>query len=246
MKESNELTIELIIVFSCFLLVMGSSFFLLFSKYHKSLKLKQKEALNNLIVGQDNERERISRDLHDEMKPDLASLIHKIDEINSKEPNILEVKKQAKLTIKKIIQDIRRISHDLAPLILTKFGLSNSIQELIDTYKGKIKIEFTSNCEGKVFNDKTEAHLSKIIKELISNTKTHSQANLISIVLLYNFQKHELELAYSDNGIGFKKKDQKTSGIGLKNIVTRVGLMNGTIKIDGNKGFKAKIAVNTD
>ena len=62
MKESNDLTIELIIVFSCFLLVMGSSFFLLFSKYHKSLKLKQKEALNNLIVGQDNDRERISRE----------------------------------------------------------------------------------------------------------------------------------------------------------------------------------------
>lgn len=246
MAESEKLIIFLVIIFSCFLLAMGVFFFVLFNKYHRSLKLRQMEALNNLIIGQDNERERIARDLHDEVGPELSSIIFTMDEIKSVEPTILEVKQRAKTRLKEAIGTIRQISHDLKPITLAKYGLVESIYEIIDKNKKTIPIEFTTNLKSEKFNDLIESHLDKIIKELIYNTQKHSQASSIAINVTYNENKKQIEFNYCDNGQNSFNATHERTGIGIKNINTRVGLMNGNIHIDRTNGFKTSIIIKTD
>jgi two-component system NarL family sensor kinase len=244
MEENEKAIIILIIIFSCFLLVMGVFFFLLFTKYHRNLKLRQKEAINNLIKGQDSERERLARDLHDEMGPELSSIIFLIDEIKPPDSNISEIKLLAKSKLREAVNSIRQISHDLMPVTLTKYGLLESIVELKEKYQSILNIEFITNCDNFKFTENVESHLYKIIKELIYNTQKHGDANSVEIRLMRDNTKNQIVLEYRDNGKGFVKPEGIVTGTGIKNINTRVDLMNGIMQLDGTNGFKMNIIIN--
>jgi signal transduction histidine kinase len=238
MKEGDS--IILIIVFSLFLMVLVFTFLVMFNKYHKRLKLRQKEALNNLILGQDTERERIARDLHDELGSELSSIIFLIDEIETQQPEIIAIKIKAKLKLKEATEKIRIISHDLIPVTLSRYGLVEALSELEN--KSKIELNFSSNCENLKIENSIQSHLYRIVNELIHNSVKHSGASSIVFKLNYIIEQNQIELSYKDNGKGFG--NNMGVGIGIKNIKTRVHLMNGTLNIDGNDGFNCKIIVN--
>jgi signal transduction histidine kinase len=239
MKENDAIII--MIVFTSFTLVMGFSFFLMFNRYHNRLRSRQKEALNNLIIGQDNERERLARDLHDQMGAELSSIIFILDEIKSQEPEVMEKKQKAKTNLRDAISGIRQLSHDLMPVTLSKYGLFEALQELQTKYEGVFNIEIQSNIENERLNSIIESHLFKIINELIYNTQKHAQADSIRISLHLNRKDKILHFTYQDNGKSIKDAKDKNDGIGIKNMTTRVGLLNGKIVIERNQGFKTSI-----
>ena len=79
-----------------------------FIAYNKKLKRRQKEAISNLILGQKNERERIARDLHDGMVPEMSSIISVMEEIEIKNSKIIEIKKRAIQKLTDSIEAIRQ------------------------------------------------------------------------------------------------------------------------------------------
>ncbi len=245
MSQLAEFILVLVGSFSIILMLMTVFFFVLISKYRQNLIKKQNEALNNLIIGQDTERERLSRDLHDEMGPRLSSVLLSIGSIHSPDARISEMVEETKIELKSAIQDIRKISHDLMSLTLVKFGLIAAIEELIDRLNpGAIKVEFISNSDGQEYDDKIKSHLFKITQELIYNSNKYSGATLISINLKINPEKRFLQYIYTDNGKGNPNYNPADAGIGLKNIKTRVGLMDGQFEVEMIKGFKAEITLN--
>jgi len=243
MQEIQNLVIIMLIVFTTGLSLMGVFFFILINKYRKNLEKRQREALNNIIVGQDNERVRIARDLHDEMGPELSNIIFTLDGVKTQEPEIREMIEVSKGELKAAVQRLRNISHDLMSLSLIRYGLSDAIKEMIERQaQNELKIDFQSNCSGLDFNDAVKSHLFKISQELLYNTHKHSQATEVHMRLNQDTVKKHLEFTYSDNGIG--NQGQKTTmGIGLKNIYTRVDLMNGKVQINMDNGFACNISV---
>ena len=81
MQTEAQLILNLILVFSFVLLLLALFFFILIYRYNKNLKIKHYEALNNLLIGQLNERERLARDLHDSLNPQLSAINLKLDTI---------------------------------------------------------------------------------------------------------------------------------------------------------------------
>lgn len=243
MSQLAEFVIVLVGSFSVILILMAIFFFVLINKYRRNLQKKQNEVLTNFILGQDEERERLARDLHDEMGPQLSNIIFTIDQIKLDNPQVRSVVAEAKQEIKKSIQDIRTIAHDLMSQSLMRFGLIEAINEMIERQSANaIKVSFTSNSDGKEYSDIIKSHLFKITQEMVYNSNKHSKASNISIEITIDPEKRSLVYIYKDNGVG-RTDEQPVVGIGLKNIRTRVELMKGHFELNMKEGFYAKITI---
>lgn len=244
MSQLAEFVIVLVGSFSVILILMAIFFFVLINKYRRNLLKKQNEALTNFILGQDEERERLARDLHDEMGPQLSNIIFTIDQIKVDHPQVQAVVAETKQEIKKSIQDIRTIAHDLMSQSLMRFGLTEAINEMIERQSANaIQVIFTSNSDGTEYDDRIKSHLFKITQEMVYNSNKHSKASNISIEITIDPLKRSLIYIYKDNGVG-RKDEQPVAGIGLKNIRTRVELMKGQFELSMKAGFYAKISLN--
>lgn len=244
MSKVVEFIIVLAVTFSVVLTLMAIFFFVLINKYRKNLTKKQNESLSNFILGQEEERQRLARDLHDEMGPQLAGIIFTVDRVKSADPKVQELISETKAELKKAIQEVRQISHALMSQSLIKYGLTEAIHELIDRQpKSSIPIEFAYNSTGLEYNDDIKSHLFKITQEMVYNSNKHSQATQISIEIKIDEDKRMLDYIYKDNGKGNPEFNPLEAGIGLKNIKTRVEMMNGKIELDLKTEFYCFIKI---
>jgi len=244
MQEKSQLIIILVIAFTAVFSVMGVFFIVFFRKYNQNLIQRQKEAIHNLFLGQQNERERIARDLHDGINAEIGSIIRELDEIEKNKPANEEIIAKVKLKLKSTAESIRQISQDLMPVSLKKYGLVYTIEQMIeqDVLK-ECPIYFKCNTNKLNINEETEFHLYKITQELIHNTLKHSKASEMILDIYYYPEKKKLEYNFSDDGRGMEQT-VKTNGIGLKNIATRAALMNGLLTINGKDGFRLTLQIN--
>lgn len=245
MPENEKIILVMVIVFTICLTLMGVLFFLLINKYRKSIEKKKNEALNNLIVGQDNERERLARDLHDQMGPQINAIAAYISSVKADSTEVQEVLNESKEELWKASQEVRNISHDLMSTSLRKYGLIEAVRKMIDRNKHQqIAFKLHYNSEGELLDDQVCSHFYRIIQELMYNTIKHSDATDASIDFNINEETRQLTFSYTDNGKGNPDFDISNSGIGISNIKTRVMLMKGKVDFNMKNGFKSEIKVN--
>ncbi|MCB2197327.1 MAG: PAS domain S-box protein [Bacteroidetes bacterium] len=194
-----------------------------------------------MIETEEKERQRLASDIHDEVGPLLSSLKMYIEMINEKSGKEEFIKGKLQDLIKETIVNIREVSNDLSPNLLTNYGLISAIKSFIKTQKEIIKIDLNTNINNERFGIKIETVFYRILKELINNTIKHANASKVTIKMEYTDQK--LILDYRDNGIGMNPKiltSCKTKGLGLNNIDNRVKTIDGKYEIitDKNKGFQ--------
>jgi signal transduction histidine kinase len=196
----------------------------------------QKDLILATILTQENERKRIAQDLHDDISSKL-NVIHLNSNLlldgDLSEQEYSEVNKSIIDITNRTLQSARKIAHDLLPPILDKFGLQSAIEELADDYNTskKILISYALNYPNKYLEKTKELHLFRVLQELINNSIRHGKAKNINLVLKISNSK--LHLGYSDDGIGFDVSRAKVQkGLGMKNIESRVDLLNGTLIID--------------
>ena len=246
MQQNQDLIVFLVIAWSAVLLALGIFFIVFFKRYNKNLKQKQKEAISNLYKGQQNERGRIARDLHDGLGIELTSIINVVDEIEVDNMATGEKLETVKSKIATAMKTIRQISHDLMPQSLNKYGLVYTIEKLVeDNWAGKIPFYFNHNGENIPISNETAFHLYKITQELLQNSIKHSEATETMLDLYYFNEKKRLEYTYTDNGKGIKDGIQ-TDGIGFKNIYTRAAIINGHLSVDGDYGFRLVLIINIE
>lgn len=215
-----------------------------------------KQAENNLITivqqAIEKEKERFAKDLHDGLGQILLATTINLKAIEASIVSKLEKEKQdlfrsTQKLIQKAIEETRNISHGLMSKDLNKGGLAYAIEEMcsIINQSGGISINFQHNCFEIRFDREIEITLYRIAQELINNIVKHSNASRVTIDLVKN--NYSLCLEVKDNGIGMRKEDlsQKNSGIGLKNIQTRVKCLCGNFSIESrkNEGSSIKIRV---
>jgi PAS domain S-box-containing protein len=205
---------------------------------------KEKQLIEARIQAEENQREVIGRDLHDGVGQMLVYLDLYMKLLKEKQAiRHIDIEK-AEITIKKILDEIRRISRNLAPPTIKELGLKDSIIELIGSFSMiksplfKLKIYKGPDPQKLLYEQKIMIY--RILQELCSNTFKYASAKYIHIELNYNTK--ELILKYKDDGLGFNIKKIKT-GIGLKGIVSRIEYYGGNflIETEPNKGIHVLI-----
>jgi signal transduction histidine kinase/Tfp pilus assembly protein PilF len=239
--------ITYILIASILLVILLS--FLIYNRY----KLKQEAVLSaELLIQQDlrskaiieaeeNERMRIARDLHDGVGQTLSAAKLNLSSLESK-LNLAETETQSALKnaidlVNDSVKEVRAVSHNMMPNALLKSGLVAAVREFINklsTIKTlKIDLEITGLDER--LEQSIETVLFRVLQEIMSNIIKHANANRITIQII-KYEK-ELTVMIEDNGVGFNiAKMNEFSGIGLKNITSRIEFLQGTVTFDSNIG----------
>ena len=203
------------------------------------------QSLRETINIQEQEREKIAQELHDEISSILAAAKMKIaflpeiwNNYTLRKISIDESKKLLEMSL----HQIRDLSHELSPSHLTTFGLEESLKYFFEQSKGYININFTYNVKTCLTHEQ-QLVFYRIILELFHNTLKHAQASKIDIFLSEEY--NSLILQYSGNGQGLPSitiKDKK--GWGLKNIENRVNTLKGKLFFENSSnGFSIKINI---
>lgn len=217
---------------------------------------QQKILLNASIRWQEEERQRIAADLHDDAGPLLATarlylnenLVHQ--DINTQLQSIFN----AKQIIDDTIQLIRNISHSLMPPTLKNFGLESAVNDLFQKISGSGSINASCRFHDYRSRLKPEQELLifRVIQELVNNILKHSNASFIHITQNYNDSKFFIRIHHDGRGItqsDFDKLNKSAMGLGLKNIQSRMKVLQGNINFEKDMSqtyFKVTLEIPVD
>jgi two-component system, NarL family, sensor kinase len=212
-------------------------------------KDKKLMSVQFLMEGQEEERKRIAKELHDGLGVLLSTAKMQFSSIRDalSENNVIIEKATGLLEM--AAGEVRKISHNMMPGLLSKYGFFEAVEDLIEQINdaGIISAIFTINGQPVRFSDKTEFMLYRIVQELINNTIKHADARHIN--LNASIYQDSLELIYSDDGKGFDMQEAMSNNcFGLRSIQSRINYMGGRIKIETapGKGVKFTIIVQLD
>jgi two-component system NarL family sensor kinase len=208
----------------------------------------QQRMMEAALESQENERRRLSAELHDSIGAMLSTVRVGITTLAKQIPDP-QLMDQSKQMIDETINSVRRISRDLMPSTLEKFGLSQALRELCDRFQAtsQIPIEYEEDKEIEGVLQKDQLMIYRIVQELINNSLKHAQATLIHVAVN---SASPLEIIVSDNGVGFdphiaRNSKNHGSGLGLFNIENRARLINAKVDFVKNypTGTKATITI---
>jgi signal transduction histidine kinase len=189
-------------------------------KLQTTIVSHQQQLLEDSILVQERERNRIAADLHDDL----------ISKLNI---SLLSLHTNPKVEeLSTLLQDsiflARRITHDLSPPLLEQSSLYELLEEFVDPIKTHLEIalSYSLNTEETLPNP-TKLQIFRIIQEVINNILKHAQASQLKVHL--HLGKRYVGLKIIDNGIGFDT-DKKSQGLGLKNIRLRSQSLQGAFR----------------
>lgn len=196
---------------------------------------KKLSVSNALIEGEEVERKRIARDLHDGLGSMLSGLkMH----LNLAEKENAAAKVEIGTLLDSSIKELRNISQNLMPESLLKLNLENALRDLcIASSNSKTNIEFQYLTQNQSLPKNYEIMIYRIIQELLNNALKYANASQILVSCSQN--QDVFFITVEDNGIGFNASEINDNiGMGLRNIKNRVEFLNGKLEIDSkeNKG----------
>ncbi|WP_431158846.1 tetratricopeptide repeat-containing sensor histidine kinase [Winogradskyella poriferorum] len=224
-------------------LIIGA--LLIWAVYKQKQKRKEQEfltlkreyqirSLEALIEGEEKERFRIAKELHDGVNGDLSAIKYKLSSLIEMNNKVIH---EAINMIDDSCKQVRAISHNLVPPSLEKFSLVEAVEAYCNSMNVANEVEITFQAVGEEFTltKKAEINILRIIQELVSNSVKHAKANEINVQV--SFQSQILQVTVEDDGIGFKKDDVDDKGIGLANIDSRIQYLNAELDfMSNNKG----------
>lgn len=254
MQESTIAYFIAIVIIVFLLLTLSIILFFNFSrkrilaekeKNHQQKMNFQKEMLAKTIETQEEERSRIARELHDDLSSKLNVVnmnveLLKLKNVNSADADILEL---IGTTIGESIERSRKISHELMPPILEKFGLGDAIQDLVRkiNFSGRISMEVDGKEHLENIKGQNKLHIFRIVQELCNNTLKHADADRITLEC--NSGDNAKFIIYQDNGKGISK-EAKQNGIGMMNIESRIQILGATWEqLPSDRGVCFKIII---
>src|SRR5690606_619891 len=209
-------------------------------RYQSKLQIleyeQQKTLLNASIKFQEEERQRIAADLHDDAGPLLATARLYLNEnlVNLDRTAQLQSIYNAKQIIDDTIQLIRNISHSLMPPTLKNFGLESAVNDLFQKISGSGSLN--ASCRFHDYRERLkpdqELIIFRIIQELINNILKHSNSSFIHLTQNLSGSKLYIRMHHDGRGLTqaeFEKLNKSSGGLGLKNIQSRLKLLQGKI-----------------
>jgi len=214
---------------------------------------QQKVLRNASIRLQEEERSRIAADLHDDAGPLLATARLYLNEnlVNLDKTTQLQSIYNAKQIIDDTIQLIRNISHSLMPPTLKNFGLESAVNDLFQkiSSSGSMNASCRFHDYRNRMDPENELIIFRVIQELVNNILKHSNASFIHLTQNLSGDKLYIRLHHDGRGLtqaDFEKLNKSASGLGLKNIQSRLKLLHGKIFFEKDMSqtyFKVTIEV---
>ncbi|MFW5708842.1 MAG: histidine kinase [Chloroflexota bacterium] len=212
------------------------------------------QLLNKVVSAQEDERHRISRELHDETGQALTSLLVQL-KILEHYDNLDDVKKQVAairhLTLQ-TLQEVRRLAADLRPAALDDLGLISALEGYIDDYASKsglvVKFHYENMEEIRLPHD-IEIVLYRVIQESLTNILRHAQAKSVRVTLdreILAREREVIHVAVVDDGCGFDTGfvlDGRDRGLGLLGMQERIELLGGRLEILSEVGQGTRVDV---
>lgn len=203
-----------------------------------------RELAGRLIVAQEEERARIARDLHDDINQRLAvasirlsALRRKVDDHNKQDVSQLQSDLIA------LSEDVRHISHDLHPSMLTQTGLTAALAGLCQSRRrrGGPTVDLRVSPHAKDLPEDVALCLYRVTQEGLSNALRHAAARRIEVAL--SLVDQYVRLTITDNGKGFAATGDGRRGLGLMSIDERAKLLGGSCRLESTLGKGTELCI---
>lgn len=267
MQNNDEL--KLVLLIASIAMLMMAFFVITFVMYYQKKRFEEEKRISDIeknynrllldtaLNSEETERRRIAQDLHDDIGTMLSLTKLSLNQLsklvgNSGDEKEESIMKKSQSLVEETILHVRRITRDLVPTTLERFGLMEAIEEFIHKLEedNNLVIAFQSNTEEfPRQGQKLELTLYRIMQELVNNAIKHASCTKIDIVL--EIDEEMIGLRVTDNGVGFdpeKIKESNLAGLGLLGIESRLAIVNGTVQYEqpakGGSSAIARIPVN--
>ena len=210
-------------------------------------RLRQQRIVTEATIkGQENEREQLGKELHDNINQVLATsrlfLDHALSSPEIKRDTILKSREVIILAI----GEIRKLSHVLLPPSLQDFGLKSGLTKLIELITEAAPFSICNRWDGfeeHVLQKDQKLTIYRIVQEQLNNIIKHAQAGHVIISLCIINDNRNVRLSIKDDGKGFDPA-QKGNGVGLRNIISRAELFHGKVAIQSSIGNGCELKVD--
>ena len=199
------------------------------------------------INGQEGERTRIARDLHDGLggifstvKMHFSTLQHEVPELKGN-----NLYRKSFEMVDGASEELRKIAHNMMPEVLMKMGLVPALQDLCNNINAGKQLHINLQAYGmeKRLSGSIEIMLFRIIQELINNIIKHSSAS--EAIIQFNRNANNLTITVEDNGRGFDVNELEAKRhAGLQTIKSRVAYLDGRISIDSKTGVGTTVMID--
>ena len=194
----------------------------------KNKKILQEKFSQELLLSQEEERKRISKDLHDGLGQQLLLLKNKLTQTQDTETQKLA---------ENAIEEVRGISRDLHPFQLQELGITKAIEMSLNQVDENTTLFISSDIENidHIFSKKQEVNLYRIVQESLNNIIKHAKAEAGKVTIKRTIDAIILEI--KDNGIGFdfSEEYQNVQSLGLKTLLERTKFLKGQMKVTSKK-----------
>ncbi|MBL0745861.1 sensor histidine kinase [Chryseolinea lacunae] len=235
--------------YSLLFIVMGTTAYAAYSGRVAKLKEQQATQIRVMVATQEQERKRISRDLHDGVGTRLSALKMFVSTLHEKaalqnDKEMTTLAKSSEQFITEVISDVRSLLLNLSPSVLEEFGYVTAVEGLINKLNETKQTSFSLTLfgmENRLQQD-YELALYRITQELINNALKHAEAKHVTLQI--GRRDNKIILMIEDDGKGFDVTAHR-HGYGLQNLAARTKLMQGIITIDSipSKGTSVSIEI---
>ncbi len=216
-------------------------------KLEELIRSGELKSLNAMLLGQEEERKRIAKDLHDSVGSMLSVVQMHFGMVENqieglRKPSNKQYKKAYTL-LNDAIQEVRNVSHNLENGTLNKFGITAAVEDLCESISSSqiIKAECISHALEDRLGFELEVVIYRVIQELVKNVLYHSKADELTVQLIRS--KNFINITVEDNGVGFDHTEA-TNGMGFNNIEARIEPFGGIISVDSQKEAGTIITVD--
>ena len=221
---------------------------------------KMRDLTKKTINFQEDERRRVSRELHDGINQLLVSARYKLDttttklESNNKNMHtsqaIIHTINEAGEILNSSMQEVRRISRDLHPSLLDDLGLDSALKSLSSDFSERtsIKFELSNNCKKERLPQIIETAFYRIVQEALTNIEKHA-FSAKHVILIIEKTRRKVTLSISNDGLGFDKSTVDITnpdrGLGLRNMQDRTELLEGHMIVNStpSKGTTVTVSI---
>ncbi len=204
------------------------------------------ETMQSMLAGQEAERERVAKDLHDSLGGLLSTIKLQFESVPTKAPTVNNLKEfqNASLMLDEACQEVRNISNNMQPGALVKLGLVPAVNDLINRFQDEHypEIDFQHyGLDHQKLDNTIALMVFRIIQELLNNSIKHAKAQ--EIIIQLTAQEKELIIMVEDDGVGYAI-DTVKKGMGTENIASRVNFLKGDLSVHSVKGHGTSTMIN--
>ncbi len=219
--------------------------FMIISRNITTQKQAEINYMSAIFDGQEQERQRLSEELHDGVSQQLMATILSLktlpDETSATEnPRLISGLNTTSNLLSNIATELNTIMHGQDTRTLDKYGLATAIENYCTrmgaAYKQEITVKVAADCDN--LPPKLELAAYRIVQELVSNMLKHANATVHAIAV--DKIDDSLQIVATDNGTGFNT-DNESKGLGLKNIKSRAAVWQGIVEINSGEGTEVKV-----